>query len=78
MNPTILEEIIGAIADAEGTEPENLDITLQNHVSTDAIQNLVHHRSDSWRLQFETPNHVVEVTGNESILVDGEQQRVLF
>ena len=51
----------------------NLDISLQRHVSTDAIQDLVNHESNAWRLQFETPNHVVEITGNDKIIVDGTQ-----
>jgi hypothetical protein len=46
-------------------------------VSTDAIRASVNHGSDSWRLQFETPNHVVEATGTGTIFVDGEQMRTI-
>jgi hypothetical protein len=77
MDKTLLEQIAGGIADAEGTAVDELDISLQRHVSTDAIRDLVNHESDSWRLQFETPNHVVEVTGNDGIFVDGERVRTL-
>lgn len=73
MDQTILDQIIGAIAGVEGVDPVNLDISLQHCVSTDAIQGLVNHESNAWRLQFETSNHVVEVTGNDKIIVDGTQ-----
>jgi hypothetical protein len=74
---TVVKEIIGAVADAKNTEPEELDIALQNHVDTDAIQSLAEHQSDSWVLQFELPNHTVRVTGHGAIFVDGAQERTL-
>jgi hypothetical protein len=77
-NPTkqaVIEQLTGAIADIEDTTPEELNISLQNYVSTDAIQDLVVHDSDAWRLQFETQRHVIEITGNNIILVDGQQVR---
>lgn len=77
MGQTVIEQIVGGIADAKETTPASMDLSLQNHVSTDAIQELVDHGSNAWRLQFETPEHVVEVTGNDEILVDGERVRTL-
>jgi hypothetical protein len=77
MDQSIINQIIGGIADVKGVDPVDLDIAIQRYVSTDAIQDLVKHRSNSWRLQFETPDHVVEVTGNDKILVDGTQVRTL-
>jgi len=75
MNQTILDQIVGSIADVEEVDLMDLDVSIQNCVSTDSIRNLVNHGSNAWRLQFETPNHVVEVTGNDKILVDGTQIR---
>jgi len=43
---------------------------LESYVSTDAITALTNHKSNSCRLQFETPRHVVEVTGNETVFID--------
>lgn len=77
MNQSDLQEIVGAIADTKGVAPEELDIALQRHVSTDAIRFLRNHESDSWCLEFETPNHVVELTGEGSVHVDGEYKRTL-
>lgn len=74
---TLPEQIVGAIAEAESVEPNELDVSLEAHVSTDAIRDLESHDSDSWRLRFETPNHVVEVTGTDRVLVDGERVRTL-
>jgi hypothetical protein len=75
MNETVTDQILKAIAEVEKTEPENLDPSLQRQVCTDAIRELVNHNSGSSRLQFETRNHVVEVGGNNRILVDGNQRR---
>lgn len=77
MVASIVDQIIGCIADVEGVEPIQLDQSLEDCVSTDAIRGLEDHGSDAWRLQFETPNHVVEVTGNGEILVDGTETRTL-
>ena len=73
MTEALLKQIAEAIADVESVEPHELDVSIENHVSTDAMRDLASHDSDSWRLQFETPRHVVEVTGTERVLVDGEQ-----
>ena len=73
MTQSLPEQVARAIAEAESVEPDELDVCLEDHVSTDAVRDLVAHDGDSWRLQFETPNHVVEVTGNDRILVDGER-----
>ena len=75
MTEALLKQIAEAIADVESVEPQELDVSIEDHVSTDAIRDLESHDSDSWRLQFETPGHVVEVTGTERILVDGERVR---
>ncbi|EMA14655.1 HalOD1 output domain-containing protein [Haloarcula amylolytica] len=73
MSEIIIGEIIEAVSEVEKTNSESMDMCLHRDVSTEAIQRLVAHESDAWRLQFETENHVVEVTGNDTILIDGEQ-----
>ena len=75
MGETVTDQIIEAIAEVEETESKHIDVILEHYVSTDAIRELVAHDSDAWRLQFETQNHVVQVMGNNTILVDGENQR---
>ncbi|WP_436935926.1 HalOD1 output domain-containing protein [Halovenus marina] len=67
---SLLERIIGHIADVEGVEPEDLEMSLHNHIDTDAIQALAEQENNSWELQFETPNHVVTVLENNSISVE--------
>lgn len=71
----VIERLTAAIADVEELDPERLEICLHNHVSTDAIRDLAAHESNAWRLQFETRDHVVEVTGNNVISVDGQRVR---
>ena len=74
MTTTVLGQITQSIAEAEDTDPEDLDRSLERFVSTDAIRDLLAHESNSWRLQFETPDHVVEVMGDNTILVDGARR----
>lgn len=71
----MLDEIIDAVADANDVAPENLAIALEDHVDTDSIRSLAEHKSDSWALQFELPNHRVRVTGQGGIFVDGTQKK---
>jgi hypothetical protein len=74
---TLLAELIDAIADAEGKEPEELEIILEDHINTDAIQRLHEHESDAWTLQFEIPNHTVRITGDGTIHVGATQPATL-
>jgi hypothetical protein len=75
MSRNVLDQIVRAIAEAEDVDPTELEEPLERFVPTDAIRDLVAHSNNSWRLQFETRVHVVEVRGNNTILVDGEQKR---
>lgn len=77
MDANVIEQIVWTIAEVEETDPENLDIAIEDHVSTAGIKSFVDHKSRSWRLQFETPNHVVEVLGTNTIVVDGDHRRQL-
>lgn len=78
MTLTVTEKIVRAIADAEETSPEDLDIILHNWVDTDAVRQLVNHDNNSWELQVEVPNHTVTVTGDGIVHVDGVQRRSIF
>jgi hypothetical protein len=71
-----LEEIVEAIAEAEGVAPSELEFQLQEYVDTDAVRSLVAHRSDSWTLRFEIQEHVVRVTGNGVVVVDESERRM--
>jgi molybdenum cofactor biosynthesis enzyme MoaA len=73
----VLQEIIDAVAEAEGVEPADLDTVLEHYVDTDTIESLARHNSDSWRLEFELPNHTVRVTGQGDVFVDGIPKRAL-
>lgn len=70
MKQTLLERVINAIADAKGVEADALEMPLENYVCTDAIRALETHDSSSWDLEFETPDHVVEITESNEIIVD--------
>ncbi|WP_178915702.1 HalOD1 output domain-containing protein [Natronomonas gomsonensis] len=72
----LIESLIGAIADAKGKEPDELEFVLEDHISAEAIQQLDDHASESWTLQFELPNHTVQVGGDGTILVDGTEEQM--
>lgn len=74
MTQSLISDIIEAIADAKGVEPEKLDISLYEYVEPDAIELLISHETTSWTLSFELPDHTVTVTGDGMILVDGTQK----
>lgn len=76
MEKPIPVEVVEAVADAAGTEPDALQFTLQDHVPTEALVALTEHDDASWTLSFEVPNHSVTVRGDGLILVDGDRQRV--
>lgn len=63
----IINTLAKAVADAKDKEPEELEIHLQNHISTEAIRHLHDHESESWALQFELPNHTLNILGDGTI-----------
>lgn len=72
MTEPILERVVRGIAEAENVTPTELSMSVEQYVSTDAIRELADHDNDSWRLRFETRDHVVEITGTDAVRVDGE------
>jgi regulator of RNase E activity RraB len=72
----ITHSLIEAIAEAKGKEPDDLEFVLEDYISMDTIQSLDDHASESWTLQFELPNHTVQVGGDGTIFVDGTQEQL--
>ncbi|WP_254840775.1 HalOD1 output domain-containing protein [Natronomonas marina] len=68
-----LKALIEAVADAKDKEADQLEIMLEDHIPTGAIRDLNEHESESWRLQFELPNHTVKIEQDDSIVVDDTQ-----
>ncbi|QLH85077.1 hypothetical protein HZS54_21865 [Halosimplex pelagicum] len=64
--------IVRAVAAVEGVEPHELDFSLHEHVSTDAVRSLAAMDRGEWELAFEVPDHSVTVDGTGAIRVDGE------
>ena len=54
MNPSILVQVVNAIANEKNVEPDDLELRLQRHVPIDAIQYLADHQNDEWKLEFKT------------------------
>lgn len=67
-------QIVEAIADTKGIDPDEFDRPLQDFIDTDAIQLLASHDTASWTLSFELPDHKVTITSDRLILVDGVRE----
>jgi hypothetical protein len=74
VSPSIIPDITEGIAEAKGTESDELDVSIYEYVEPDAIQQLASHGTISWTLSFELPNHNVTVTGDGLVLVDGARE----
>lgn len=64
-------KIIEAVATVEGAQPGDLEFTLHEHISTDAIEFLAEDDGE-WELSFHVPDHEVTVMSDRTVLVDGE------
>jgi hypothetical protein len=73
----VLLSVVGAVAEAEGVEPHELDYALHDHVYTEALRGLVVGGYDDWELSFEVPGHEVTLRADDGIYVDGDRQRTL-
>ncbi|MBX0324288.1 hypothetical protein EGH21_14760 [Halomicroarcula sp. F13] len=67
-----VEGVVKAVASARDVPPKQLDVTLQNHISGDAIRRLTNHSSTPWQLSFELPEHDITIESDGGIFVDGE------
>lgn len=66
--------IVNAVADANGVEPLELDIVLEEYIDVESVRQLMAHESSNWTLSFELPENTVTITGNGYIRVDGDHQ----
>lgn len=71
MTTASVGDVLAAIAKAEGVEPDDLELVLENHVACDAISTLTQHRDGDWQLSFEVPGHEVTLTSDGNVVVDG-------
>ncbi|WP_407045752.1 HalOD1 output domain-containing protein [Haloarcula laminariae] len=76
MGQSPVVDVVRAIADSKGIEPDEFDTPLQEYIDTEAIQLLASHDTASWTLSFELPNHNVTVTSDGLILVDGAREEI--
>jgi len=76
MEQSTVVDLVEAIADAEDTEPTNLDYRLQEHIPVGAIERLTKHETASWTLSFDIPDHEVTVTSDGSIFVTEKRAKI--
>ena len=74
MDRSIETEVVYAIADAEGVEPEELDIVLYDYVDLEAIADLVDGDTTPWTFSFEILSYVVTVDSDGSVLVESQDE----
>lgn len=76
MEQRVIEDLVEAVAEAEGVEPTDLDYSLQEYIPLDAVTQLAAHENASWTLMFELPGHTVTVTSDGTILVNEDKEEV--
>jgi hypothetical protein len=76
MEQSTVIDLVEALADAEDTEPTDLDYKLQEHIPVGAIERLTKHENASWTLSFEVPEHEVTVTSGGSVFVNEKRTEI--
>lgn len=67
--------VVRSIADARDVDPMDIGFRLGDVIDTDALDELAEHDGGVWELRFEIDGHQVEVSADETVIVDGESYR---
>lgn len=71
----VISAIVGAIAESEGCQPDELEYSLHEYIETDGLAKLVAAEQTDWHLTIQVPDHTVEVHGGGQIYVDDNPRR---
>lgn len=71
MTDDLLYDVVSALADADGTDPQDLDYELAEYVNPDAMRRLSEMGDGPWEFTFRVPDHEVTLRHTGAILVDG-------
>ncbi|WP_193310596.1 HalOD1 output domain-containing protein [Halorubrum halophilum] len=71
MEDKLTSGIVAAVANAQDTNPSELDIIIGEHIDIAAIEQLATHTDTAWTVAFELPTHTVQVTSDGAVRVDG-------
>lgn len=63
-------QIIDEVAEAKGTDSQDLDLVLADYIDPDALGLLAAHETSTWTLSFELPTYVVTVESDGTVAVD--------
>lgn len=74
MDRGLVFEVVTAVADAKGVEPDDLSYSLQEYIDTEALRSLADHSGSTWTLSFTLPEHEVTVTSDEVVHVHKKQE----
>lgn len=72
----LIVRLVYAIADAEGTDPTELNVCLHDFISPEALGRLYVHEGSDWELEFTVREHTVEVDSDGDVRVDGNLYRL--
>jgi hypothetical protein len=61
--------IVKAVAEEKEVEPGELEIVIEQHVDTGAIERLVANNDTSWTFSFDLPETIVTVTDEDVVYV---------
>lgn len=69
-------DVVEAVAEAKGVDPQELEYPLENYIDTEALRMLAAHQSSSWTLSFDLPEHEVTVTGDGEVWVEERSKKI--
>ena len=76
MSGVLLDGVVRAVAEAEGVDPDRMDLGLRRRVGREALHHLTACEPGVWALSFDLRGHAVTVTGSGVVLVDGTRRAV--
>ncbi|WP_435065496.1 HalOD1 output domain-containing protein [Halobaculum sp. EA56] len=69
---TVTGRVVEGIAAKEGTEPEQLELTVHEYLDAEALEQLVDHGRAEWELHTRIGGHDIRVYDDGTVVVDGK------
>ena len=76
MSGALVDGVVRAVVEAEGVDPDRMDLGLRRRVGCKALDHLAARGPVVWALSFDLRGHAVTVTGSGVVLVDGTRRAV--
>jgi len=74
--PTLVVQVVQALAAAEGKDTAEIDYNLANHVDPEVLTLLEGMDDGQWSFTFRVSDHQVTVTDESKVFVDGKSDTI--